>query len=64
MIQMKEDIGVELDSDNGDVHMWVDLRFNLGMKSTSVHLTETFLLFTYNKRILPTLENSDEGPMR
>lgn len=46
---MTEDGGAELDNDNGNGHMWVDWSFNLGIKSTSVHLAEPFILLPYNK---------------
>lgn len=44
-----DDGSSELDTDNGDGHMRVDLSFNLGVKSTSVHLLDPFTLLTYNK---------------
>lgn len=65
---MTEDGGAELDNDNGNGHMWVDWSFNLGIKSTSVHLAEPFILSHITKDLvgvtLPTLQGYGEDPMR
>lgn len=49
IIQVKHDGGTDLDSDNGDERRWMDLCFNVEIKSTSAHLLGPFILLTYNK---------------